>query len=89
MDPRLRHSGTSLAVLRKTAAYWRVAPDRKAGELTSRVNSFSLLANRWVLYHKTGQISRQFVKNVRETKLVLRIVYRVLSIFVCFWGEFG
>jgi hypothetical protein len=29
----------------------------------------SLLTNRWVLYHKTGQISRQFVKNVEETAL--------------------
>jgi len=32
----------------------------------------SLLANMGVLYHKTGQISRQFVKNVRDTALDTR-----------------
>ncbi len=57
------------AVLRKTIACWRVAPDRKASELPSRVNSVSLLANRGVLYHKVCLISNELLKNVRDTAL--------------------
>ena len=50
-----------------SAACWRFAPDRKASELPSRVNSVSLLANKWVLYHKNGLKSSEIVKNLQDS----------------------
>ena len=56
-------------------ALWRVSADTKSptktfeDKLCGSPQNCSLLANRWVLYQKTGQNSSQFEKNVKDKTL--------------------
>jgi len=96
LDPRLRHSGTSLAGLALSPCcagaykkdyrhqtkdyrlFWRVQHQIMATAYLVRDDScgsplYDVIYHIWVvLYHKTGEISRQFVKNVRDTALDTR-----------------